>query len=600
MSGTDNFEIKRDELQTNEKISKSEKAIYEWEELPEDINKDVEEGMEVKLENEILRIDTESKDILNKASKSFDQMSDADKKQAIMAIQILLRGQQTFNDNEYAKFNVESWWSDVIIDWNLRTLLTTIWKKEWPEWNSFYQTFKELVWSDIDIKWIIDSLKADADNQKDDLANSMKNLNIWDNPDIKDAHWKIWTDIVKKWEKSEFFIAAKSLWAWLWIDLKPNDLITKWWNENVRKLQELINVEPADWHFWYNTAKKLMDAYNIESEWITITKKENNEWNVNREVKDEIQEIVEQPKDYEPIAEMPRDIKDMIWKYWEWMNDKFYFYWQEWIITDWWRFTWIEWKWSGKDFVWKEWDKTFVEIAWKKYFLWADEWNSVKAKRETTWLYDNDWKPIIREKFQIGTFKDWVMIDWTLLVSEEWKKKSETRLQSLNREHDGVHESLWLKIFNWKARLDFFENWEDTKEMSDEQLDSLTRNDLIKALKLAWQWFSLTEKNPSQYWKYNLNRIIYKATRMWNANKKSDHYDEASVKPVVHKALWLRRWLSSDLDKKVTKLKEWMTTKAEKWLTYREKIQNRLRWLMEKLWATEEDLADLKKHEYNE
>ena len=176
---------------------------------------------------------------------------------------------------------------------------------------------------------------------------------------------------------------------------------------------------------------------------------------------------------------------------------------------------------------------------------------------------------------QLWKFENGKLTRWTEIINSDWKISQRNILteelqSSVKWEYeDGKLDGKWR-----------IELWEWEKRMTNEELDALTKDDVVAILEEAKKMYAETWRKPTVSGRYNLNRVIYLAKTKFNDENNEDikieNVDYSEIHETVSNALDLRYWLRSDPSEKI---------KDENNITKWEKIQNKL----------DEIIKDLKK-----
>lgn len=313
---------------------------------------------------------------------------------------------------------------------------------------------------------------------------------------------------------SENPIYAEILWRW-WLK--------KWWIDGV---------------LWYNTLKAILDINQLE-DWFKPTEKEvtvDNSLDKKRE------------ENWEKVNEAPLSIFNIHNLGDFWPDNEF-------TVSD--------------KYIQREWDSKFVNIWGKRYFIewWTDEDYKINQERTKYFWTDEKWNQIEMYKNVLTFWKieNWKFVEWTQ-ITIDWNlnqikmtKLDAAKIRRLWNEK--VVWSLWVvnvwnkfdgERFNWKWRIDLFEDGKDTKRLNEEQLDSLDDEDLSRILDLAIDAYSSTWHKPSDIWQDNMNTIVYyimkKSGWLWVGYLDAEN---ARVKKISHMILWLNTWFYTNPSKEL-------------------------------------------------
>jgi len=271
---------------------------------------------------------------------------------------------------------------------------------------------------------------------------------------------------------------------------------------------------------------------------------------------------------------------------------------QFWTLSEEWGFKVFKFKdnpWES-DFVKKElWsNKKYVEISGKQFYIegWAQEELQFRNIHVVHKWRDADWNIVPIKTTELCFWKfdaKWNFIDWSwskVIIDSDWNRISSLLITEIKDQHDNVI-NLWVKTMWWKKktfdkdgktvdkqvvkrRIDVFgKEWNDTKEMSDEQINTILANpEACKViLDLAINAYKETMHRPSHVWRYNLNHII--DGLLLKFSKDGDisdkllkldwkgyrwYFDEwLSADDRVCRFLWLSEWLRSNPENKINK-----------------------------------------------
>ena len=355
---------------------------------------------------------------------------------------------------------------------------------------------------------------------------------------------------------------------------------SKWWEfgEAWTKLCNGISDEKkvVDWKLWRNTLQCLMEFVKAWLEFKEPEFEQGWKWKIEKWDNDS-----EKKETWTELERMPLTFTSFM---------------QFWTLSEEWGFKVFKFKdnpWES-DFVKKElWtDKKYVEISGKKFYIeWWDQWEPQFRNIPVVHKWrDSDWNiiPIKTTELCFWTFDEsWKLVNWSkVIIDSEWKQISSLIMTEI-KDKDWNIINLWVKTMWWKEktitqdgkpvdkqvvkrRIDVFgKEWNDTKEMSDEQINTILANpEACKVvLDLAINAYKETMHRPSHVWRYNLNHII--DGLLLKFSKDGDisdkllkldwkgyrwYFDEwLSADDRVCRFLWLSEWLRSNPENKINK-----------------------------------------------
>lgn len=556
-------------------------------------------------------IEKESKDELNKIKdqclniiKAFD-WSEEKKEEAAQAILSLLRINQILWKVKIA------WWSPIDLNSNCFNQLVAL---VWTKWIDFKTILWNEEWEIVNAackkaEWLFnkpseeDQKKIDTWNQSKDDISYLKGISDWLTGQwVNSAFLELRKNLNAKWNEAE---REKFEWAvfalikkccpqidWEW------SLDNKFYSDKIKEFQQAVldkskeegvaeeykkawselsnDIKPVeraiDGKLWRNTLNSLVA---FATKWLKFEPKpaEKTDWSAKFEWWKEKKET------WDLLDRMPT-VFAAFKKYGELTEKKWY---QLFSFNN------EPWK---SDFVMKEsWTgNEYVKIGWKKFYINLESWqwgDKLQFKN----------KPVLREVYGdvqkttdlcFGKFdQNWNLIEWSkITIDSEWRQISS--LIMTDTEVKGTDWKpmwkLWLKTMWWrenkiknekweevvtqdvKWRIDiFWEDWKDTKRLSDEQLDALMKDkEAVKVvLDLAINAFKDTMHKPSTIWRYNLNSIISRiltslpeeAQKELVAVTHNNGYLESWMtrKERVASFLRLEHWLFSDPENKINK-----------------------------------------------
>ena len=311
---------------------------------------------------------------------------------------------------------------------------------------------------------------------------------------------------------------------------KYAEILQKWW----------LKKWWIDGVLWYNTLKAILDINDLE-DWFNQTKNEVTVDNNPDKKREENWERIEEA----PLSIFKlNDLGDL------WPDNEF-------IVKD--------------KYIQKEWDSKFVNIWGNRYFIewWTDDDYKINQERTKYIWTDEKWnqREMYKNVLTFWKIKEWKFVEWTQ-ITIDWNlnqikmtKLDATKIRRVWNEK--VEWSLWVvniwnkfdgERFNWKWRIDLFEDGKDTKSLDEEQLDSLDYEDFSRILDLAIDAYSSTWHKPSGIWQDNLNTIVYYIMKeswwLWVGRLDAEN---ARVKRVSHIILWLNSWFYTNPSKVLEK-----------------------------------------------
>lgn len=311
---------------------------------------------------------------------------------------------------------------------------------------------------------------------------------------------------------------------------KYAEILQKWW----------LKKWWIDGVLWYNTLKAILDINDLE-DWFNPTKNEVTVDNNPDKKREENWERIEEA----PLSIFKlNDLGDL------WPDNEF-------IVKD--------------KYIQKEWDSKFVNIWGNRYFIewWTDDDYKINQERTKYIWTDEKWnqREMYKNVLTFWKIKEWKFVEWTQ-ITIDWNlnqikmtKLDATKIRRVWNEK--VEWSLWVvniwnkfdgERFNWKWRIDLFEDGKDTKSLDEEQLDSLDYEDFSRILDLAIDAYSSTWHKPSGIWQDNLNTIVYYIMKeswwLWVGRLDAEN---ARVKRVSHIILWLNSWFYTNPSKVLEK-----------------------------------------------
>ena len=241
--------------------------------------------------------------------------------------------------------------------------------------------------------------------------------------------------------------------------------------------------------------------------------------------------------------------------FWVWWDGSFSFYWETGNT--------VEWK---DDYVWVDGNWEFVQIGDKRYHIdkaWIGAGTDlVRTKREIH-TYEIDWEQRTEyvDVVRIGTFNEnWVLIAWKEIKSDNWDQQSTEFFGSKPRGNDAQESHFWAVTLwenpEWsKWRIDlFWADWIDSKRFSKDQLNSLDCADCSSIIDQAIKMYDATSHKPSEVWRYNLNRIVYrilKDTQVYDALAQNYWTQFDTPKTASHMLLWMDTGFYTNPDKQL-------------------------------------------------
>lgn len=515
------------------------------------------------------------------------------------------------------------WWDPINLKGNcFEQLVNLIWTKEfnfvkilWPdEWKivaAACEEWKKLLQKPSEEE----QQKINNWNQSKDEISYLKEVSDW-----LTWEWVSWAFIElrnklnekwneeerKKFEKAVFTLIQKCCPEINWICTDENDvwytkLEKNFYSDKIKEFQQAVfdkskeegadeeykkawedlsqGIEPAekaiDGKLWRNTLNCLV---RFATKWLEF-----------------------KPKEFEEKDGTARlnvwTVKKETWASIERMPLTFTSFMQFWTLSEEWGFKVFKFKdnpWES-DFVMKElWtDKKYVEISGKKFYIEWDELQWEPQFRNIPVVHkwrDSDWNiiPIKTTELCFWTFDEsWKLVNWSkVIIDSEWKQISSLIITEI-KDKDWNIVNLWVKTMWWKEktitqdgkpvdkqvvkrRIDVFgKGWNDTKEMSDEQINTILANpEACKVvLDLAINAYKEMMHRPSHVWRYNLNHIIdglllkfSKDADISDKLLKLDwkgyrwYFDEwLSADDRVCRFLWLSEWLRSNPENKINK-----------------------------------------------
>ena len=583
-------------------------------------------------------IEKESKDELNRIKgqcvnviKAFDGTEEK-KEEASQAILSLLRINQIL-----WKVKI-SWWTPIDLKWNcFNQLVALVWTK-WVD-------FKTVLWND---EWeiVIAACKkvegllnkpSEEDKKKIEIKDALRKQEkeIARITELSNKYNKLWVnaafrklrdDVNNNKQLKETF---KSDVFWL-VDIccsilknQDNDLREDFYSNKIKAFQEFVKEKAKEWWVYANALKLLSEDGKIPldkvsdwklgrntlkclikfvNDWLDFNPKpiEEKKWTAKFESKEGKKET------WDVLDRMPTAFAAFK-KYWELSDDKrwykiFSFYDNpkklDYVNTE-------SWTW-----------KQYVKIWGEKFYinLPSGEWENELQFKNKLVPREMYWDVIKTTDLCFGKFDGkWNLIDWTkVTIDSEWKQ-----IWSLIMNDHEVKDAkwhfvwkLWLRTMWWsegkvvdknwervtqdvKWRIDiFWEDWKDTKRLSDEQLDALMKDkEACKiVLDLAINAYTDTMHKPSEIWRYNLSHIIDRLLSWLDGEGKKQIIDSihnewcfdswSNRKERVASFFNLEHWLFSNPENKVNKgdldedeMKKYMSlkTNAEK-REYRSKL----------------------------
>ena len=550
-------------------IDDTERAFIESTDLSPEAQQKLKEGV-VKTNNEGLKnLQEQAMDIIN--SVKDNNYNDPE---VIKAIQSLLRIHAIQN-------NLVTTWGVIAIDGDLLSLKGVFW---WGD--NFIKNYidelpqlKWIVWWAEIVKalnvifWVDESkiqTKQDYDEQLQQLeswTNAAEFANITDEMavdllkryiDSGDAKGKSVADFYKehKWNKYSMYVVASVQ--------KLFDLSVTWDPSNItedliRAKQDAMQNDSAfdwmtkkvDWKLWIATLRALVHT----KAWVDPSTFQNNNWilDLSWNKAKESNEDAEKLK-YTKIDNMPTNMTELNNNLWVWWDESFSFYWETGNIVEW------------KDYVWTDGIWEFVQIGDKRYHIdkvWIGAGTDlIRTKREIH-TYEIDWEQRTEyvDVVRIGTFNEnWVLIAWKEIKSDNWDQQSTEFFGSKPRGNDAQESHFWAVTLwenpEWsKWRIDlFWADWIDSKRFSKDQLNSLDAADCSSIIDQAIKMYDATSHKPSEVWRYNLNRVVYrilKDTQVYDALAQNYWTQFDTPKTASHMLLWMDTGFYTNPDKQL-------------------------------------------------
>ena len=550
-------------------IDDTERAFIESTDLSPEAKQQLGQDI-LKQNNEgLANLQEQAKDILNSVTNNEYNSPDA-----IKAIQSLLRIHAIQN-------NLMTTWNVIAINGDISSLKGVFW------WESNFKEnyinelpqLKNIIWWTEIVKALNVLFEVDENNiqteqkYKDqltqlesgseaavfaDMTDRMavdlltKYINSWE------ADGKTIAQFYKehKWNKYAMYVVA-SVQKLLNLDVTwdPSNI-----SENViAEKQRAMQNDPAfkwvkkidDWKLWIATLRALVNTNDAKIDKPTFQNdnwKLDLSWNGVRESNEDMEKLK-----YTKIS-MPTNMTELNDNLWVWWDESFSFYWETGNIVEW------------KDYVWVDGNGEFVQIGDKRYHIdktWTGKGTDcIRTKREIH-TYEINWEQRTEyvDVVRIGTFNEnWVLIEWKEIKSDNWDQQSTEFFGSKVRGNDG-HESHFWAVTLWenpkwsKWRIDlFWTDWIDSKRLSEDQLNSLDCADCSSVIDQAIKMYEVTSHKPSEVWRYNLNRIVYrilKETQVYDALAKNYWTDFDTPKTASHMLLWMDTGFYTNPDKQL-------------------------------------------------
>lgn len=322
------------------------------------------------------------------------------------------------------------------------------------------------------------------------------------------------------------------------------------WGEKVNQAWEQLYwtndvLKVVDWRLWIRTMNAIIN-------WKETQDLLASRW---REVKREVHVAAEKKENlddkWDVISEIPRTLNELN-KYWNYSKEWWFVFYGE-NSEEWW-----------KDFVKTDSDgKKFVSIWETQYYLDDDSKENFVKREHKKVEVEKYWDIVTEYHDSIKIWKiDWDSFIWQEFILVDWNPKESLYSWAGKREDGSQFKSDIIRgnmdnpenpdnYYDSKWRIDLFdENWNDTKRLSEEQLNSLSVSDVSWILEQAMILYEKTNHKPSEVWRYNLNRIVYSVMKRtdWfrNLNPEFD-----TPKTVAHMILWMDSWFFSDPSKKL-------------------------------------------------
>ena len=333
------------------------------------------------------------------------------------------------------------------------------------------------------------------------------------------------------------------------LDDIPEDAISKFQEDNINDEAFTWMKKVVDWKLWKATLTALVNKHkDIDRPVFQV-----DDWklDLNGKWAKESREETEKLK-YTKI-DMPTNMTEFN-NLWEWWDNTFSFYWESGNIVEW------------KDFVWTDEKGEFIQIGDKKFHI--DKTGTgagtdcIRTKREEH-TYEINWEQRTEyvDVVRIGTFNEkWILIDWKEIKSDNGDQQSTEFFDSKKRGEDEEESHFWA-VTLWKNpegskwRIDlFWADWVDTKRLSEDQLNSLDADDCLRVMKQAIDLYDITKHKPSEVWRYNLNRIVYrilKETEVYDKLAENYWTQFDTPKTASHMLLWMDTWFFTNPDKQL-------------------------------------------------
>lgn len=549
-------------------IDDTERAFIESTDLSPEAKKQVGQDI-LNANNEGLQnLQEQAKDIINSVKDNNYNNSDV-----IKAIQSLLRIHAIQN-------NLMTTWNVIAINGDLSSLKWVFWWEanfknnyinELPQlkwivwWTEIVKALNALFW--VDENNIQTQQKYDA--QLTQLESGTEAADFADMTDRMavdlltkyinsgDADGKTIAQFYKehKWNNYAMYVVASVQ--------KLFDLPVTWDPSNItedvikEKQREMQNDSAFnwmkkidDWKLWIATLRALVNT-NAWAEKPTFQNdnwKLDLSWNGVRESNEDAEKLK-----YTKI-DMPTNMTELD-DLWVWWDGSFSFYWETGNT--------VEWK---DDYVWVDGNWEFVQIGDKRYHIdkvWIGAGTDlVRTKREIH-TYEIDWEQRTEyvDVVRIGTFNEnWVLIAWKEIKSDNWDQQSTEFFGSKPRGNDAQESHFWAVTLwenpEWsKWRIDlFWADWIDSKRFSKDQLNSLDCADCSSIIDQAIKMYDATSHKPSEVWRYNLNRIVYrilKDTQVYDALAQNYWTQFDTPKTASHMLLWMDTGFYTNPDKQL-------------------------------------------------